>query len=101
MTDELNRASAEPETTKPEETVPAEADVVTVVLDNVGGNSAPGKVTVESPPDWLKPMEEDEDDGGEGVKSSERIARKTMDDVYVLIPDFCLLLVGFFFLNMC
>ncbi|XP_050972981.1 methyl-CpG-binding domain protein 1a isoform X2 [Labeo rohita] len=81
MTDELNRASAEPETTKPEETVPAEADVVTVVLDNVGGNSAPGKVTVESPPDWLKPMEEDEDDGGEGVKSSERIARKTMDDV--------------------
>ncbi|XP_058640666.1 methyl-CpG-binding domain protein 1a isoform X2 [Onychostoma macrolepis] len=81
MTDELNRASAEPETTKPEETVPVGADVVTVVEDNAVENSAPGKVTVESPPDWLKPMEEDEDDGGEGVKSSEWITRKTNNDV--------------------
>ncbi len=98
MTDELNRASAEPETTKPEETVPVGADVVTVVEDNAVENSAPGKVTVESPPDWLKPMEEDEDDGGdggEGVKSSEWITRKTNNDVYVLIPDMCLHLVGY------
>ncbi|XP_073675983.1 uncharacterized protein [Garra rufa] len=75
MTDELNRASAEPETTKPEETVPVGADVVTVIVDNAAGNNMPGKVTVELPPDWLKPMEDDEDDGGEGVK------RKTIDDV--------------------
>ncbi|XP_016127171.1 uncharacterized protein [Sinocyclocheilus grahami] len=81
MTDELNRASAEPETTKPEETVPIEADDVTDGVDNAVGNNMPGKVTPESPPDWLKPMEEDEDDGGEGVKSSERIIMKTNDDV--------------------
>ncbi|KAL1270299.1 hypothetical protein QQF64_032588 [Cirrhinus molitorella] len=76
MTDELNRASAEPETTRSEETLPVGADVVTVVVDNAVGNNMPAKVTVESPPDWLKPMEEDEDDGGEGVKS-----RKTTDDI--------------------
>ncbi len=93
MTDELNRASAEPETMKPEETVPVGAEVVSVVEDNAVQNSAPGEVTVESPPDWLKPMEEDEDDGGEGVKSSDWITRKTNDDVYVLIP--CLHLVGY------
>ncbi|XP_016392752.1 uncharacterized protein LOC107727404 [Sinocyclocheilus rhinocerous] len=93
MTDELNRASAEPETTKPEETVPIEADDVTDGVDNALGNNMPGKVTPESAPDWLKPMEEDEDDGGEGVKSSERIIMKTNDDVYVLIPHFCLHLV--------
>ncbi|XP_016359424.1 uncharacterized protein LOC107701816 isoform X3 [Sinocyclocheilus anshuiensis] len=80
MTDELNRASAEPETMKPEETVPVGSDVVTVIEDNAVENSAPGKVMVESPPDWLKPMEEDEDDG-EGVKSSEWITRKTNNDV--------------------
>ncbi|XP_016411712.1 uncharacterized protein LOC107743107 isoform X3 [Sinocyclocheilus rhinocerous] len=81
MTDELNRASAEPETMKPEETVPVGSDVVTVIEDNAVENSAPGKVMVESAPDWLKPMEEDEDDGGEGVKSSEWITRKTNNDV--------------------
>ncbi|XP_016323711.1 uncharacterized protein LOC107674282 [Sinocyclocheilus anshuiensis] len=81
MTDELNRASAEPEMTKPEETVPIEADDVTDDVDNAVGNNMPGKVTPESPPDWLKPMEGDEDDGGEGVKSSERIIMKTNDDV--------------------
>ncbi|XP_016089477.1 uncharacterized protein [Sinocyclocheilus grahami] len=81
MTDELNRASAEPETMKPEETVLVGSDVVTVTEDNAVENSTPGKVTVESPPDWLKPMEEDEDDGGEGVKSSEWITRKTSNDV--------------------
>uniref|UniRef100_A0A8C2I2G8 Methyl-CpG binding domain protein 1a n=1 Tax=Cyprinus carpio TaxID=7962 RepID=A0A8C2I2G8_CYPCA len=75
MTDELNRASAEPETMQPEETVLVGADVVTVIEDNAVENSAPGQVTVELLPDWLKPMEEDEDDGGEGVN------RKTNNDV--------------------
>lgn len=97
MTDELNGASAEPESMKPEETVPIDADVVIKDVDNAVANNVPGKVTTESLPDWLKPMEEDEDDGGEGVKSSERIITKTNDDVYVLIiPNFCLHLVGYF-----
>ncbi|KTF86707.1 hypothetical protein cypCar_00035423 [Cyprinus carpio] len=77
MTDELNGASAEPESMKPEETVPIDADVVIKDVDN----AVAGKVMTESLPDWLKPMEEDEDDGGEGVKSSERIITKTNDDV--------------------
>ncbi|XP_059379266.1 uncharacterized protein LOC132114894 isoform X2 [Carassius carassius] len=81
MTDELNGALAEPETTKPEETPPTEADVFTDNVVNALGNNVPGKVMSESPPDWLKPMEEDEDDGGDGVKSSERIIMKTNDDV--------------------
>lgn len=91
MTDELNGALAEPQMTKPEETPPIGADVVTDDVVNAVGNSVPGKVMSESPPDWLKPMEEDEDDGGDGVKSSEWIIMKTNDDVYVLLmPNFCL-----------
>ncbi|XP_026102702.1 uncharacterized protein LOC113074163 isoform X2 [Carassius auratus] len=81
MTDELNGALAEPEMTKPEKTSPIGADVVTDDVVNAVGNSVPGKVMSESPPDWLKPMEEDEDDGGDGVKSSEWIIMKTNDDV--------------------
>ncbi|XP_043103551.1 methyl-CpG-binding domain protein 1a isoform X2 [Puntigrus tetrazona] len=81
MTDELNRASAEPETTKPEETVSVGASVVAVAEDDGVENGAPGKGTFESPPDWLKPMEEDEDDGGDGFKSSERIAKTVNNDV--------------------
>ncbi|XP_059360149.1 histone-lysine N-methyltransferase 2B-like isoform X1 [Carassius carassius] len=80
MTDELNRASAEPETMQPEETVPVGADVVTVIEYNAVENSEPAKVTVELLPEWLMPMEEEED-GGEGVKSSEWITRKTNNDV--------------------
>lgn len=80
MTDELNRAISEPETTNPEETMhPIEADV-TAVEENTAWDDMPGKVTVELPPDWLKPMEEDEDDG---LRSSERITRRNNDGVYV------------------
>jgi len=68
-------ASAEPETMNPQETVPAllsenhlnGADFATAVEDTEWDNM-PGIVTVELPPDWLKPMEEDED-GVEGVRS--------------------------------
>ncbi|XP_067249608.1 methyl-CpG-binding domain protein 1a [Chanodichthys erythropterus] len=81
MTDELNRASSEPETTNPEETMhPIEGDI-TAVEENTMWDDMPGKVTVELPPDWLKPMEEDEDDGVDGLRSSERINRRTNDGV--------------------
>lgn len=94
MTDELNRASAEPETMNPEETVPAllsenhpiGADDVTAVEENTEWDNMPGIVTVELPPDWLKPMEEDED-GVESVRS-----------MYVPFPyflAFCLHLVEY------
>ncbi|KAG1972178.1 methyl-CpG binding domain protein [Pimephales promelas] len=82
MTDELNMASAEPETMNPQETVPAllsenhlnGADVATAVEDTEWDNM-PGIVTVELPPDWLKPMEEDED-GVEGVRSIPKVKRR-------------------------
>ncbi|ROL48399.1 Methyl-CpG-binding domain protein 1 [Anabarilius grahami] len=81
MTDELNRASSEPETTNPEETMhPIEADI-NAVEENTVWDDMPGKVTVELPPDWLKPMEEDEDDGVDGLRSSERITRRNNDGV--------------------
>ncbi|XP_077079708.1 methyl-CpG-binding domain protein 1a isoform X1 [Siphateles boraxobius] len=83
MTDELNRASAEPETMNPEETVPAllsenhpiGADDVTAVEENTEWDNMPGIVTVELPPDWLKPMEEDED-GVERVRSVPKVKRR-------------------------
>lgn len=97
MTDELNRASSEPETTNPEETMhPIEGDI-TAVEENTMWDDMPGKVTVELPPDWLKPMEEDEDEGVDGLRSSERITRRTNDGVYVPLSYILFAYSGIFY----
>ncbi|XP_067270469.1 methyl-CpG-binding domain protein 1a isoform X3 [Pseudorasbora parva] len=80
MTDELNRASAEPEATNSGETVPAllseNNPIGADVEENTVWDDMPGKVTVVLPPDWLKPMDEDEEDGVESVRRIPKVKRR-------------------------
>lgn len=71
MTDELNRLSSDREETDRGDSVPTGADAITAIVEHTMENDLPSKVTVELLPDWLKPMEED-DDAVEGDKIVER-----------------------------
>lgn len=91
MTDELNRLSSEREETDRRDSVPTGADGVTAVVEHTKENDLPSIVTFELIPDWLKPMEE-EDDAVEGDKTMEGGTKKTIPNMFV--PDFYLCNVG-------
>ncbi|XP_056628849.1 methyl-CpG-binding domain protein 1a isoform X2 [Triplophysa dalaica] len=80
MTDELNRLSSDREETDRRDSVPTGADGVTAVVEHTMENDLPSIVTFELIPDWLKPMEE-EDDAVEGDKTMERSSKKTIPNI--------------------
>ncbi|KAA0714360.1 Zinc finger protein 3 [Triplophysa tibetana] len=80
MTDELNRLSSDREETDRRDSVPTGADGVTAVVEQTMENDLPSIVTFELIPDWLKPMEED-DDAVEGDKTMERSTKKTIPNI--------------------
>ncbi|XP_065126335.2 methyl-CpG-binding domain protein 1a isoform X2 [Paramisgurnus dabryanus] len=75
MTDELNRLSSDREETDRDASMPTGANTDTAMMEPLEDDS-PCEVTVEVLPDWLKPMEED-DDAVENEKTVVRRTRKT------------------------
>ncbi|XP_057212552.1 methyl-CpG-binding domain protein 1a isoform X2 [Triplophysa rosa] len=80
MTDELNRLSSDREETDRGDAVPTGADAVTAVVEHTMENDLPSVVTFELIPDWLKPMEED-DDAVDGDKIMEPSTKKTIPNI--------------------
>lgn len=79
MTDELNRLSSDREETDQGDSVPSGAAAIT---EHAMENDFPSMLPIELIPDWLRPMEED-DDAVEGDRIMERRTRKTIPNMFV------------------
>lgn len=88
MTDELNRLSSDREGTDPGDAVPTGGDGATAAANQAMENELSSKVSFEVLPDWLKPMEED-DDAVEGDKMMERGTKVAIPRLAnKCVPDF-------------